>query len=163
MMYEALLQSYLFAGFPVALDALTILEEEVTSLLPDMERQLFTPYDVDSYRQRGSVLCGQIYEGVYDKMMERLSAITPDLSDWMIVEGYGKTLSREGLHVSLRELCNVAVLAVLGRQNQLTSHVRGALRVGATADQLWACADAVTEWAGKEAGDRLRATIGRYA
>lgn len=163
MMYEALLQSYLFAGFPVALDALTILEEEVRTLLPDMEHRKPTPFDVDTFRQRGSVLCGQIYEGVYDKMMERLNAITPDLSDWMIVEGYGKTLSRDGLSVSMRELCNVAVLAVLGRQNQLTSHVRGALRVGATADQLWACADAITEWAGNEAGERLRATIGRYA
>lgn len=163
MMYEALLQSYLFAGFPVALDALTTLDEELRTILPDRSTAAADGYDLDLFRQRGAVLCGQIYEGVYDKMMERLTTITPELSDWMIVEGYGKTLSRDGLSVPMRELCNVAVLAVLGRQNQLTSHVRGALRVGATKEQLWSCANAVTEWAGPVAGEQLRTTIERYA
>lgn len=163
MMYEALLQSYLFAGFPVALEALIVLDDEVRKLIPDFAWPDAAVYDVDAFRSRGSVLCEQIYAGVFDKMMSRLGAVTPDLNDWMIVEGYGKTLSRDGLDVVYRELCNVAVLAVLGRKNQLTSHVRGARNVGASVADLLACADAVTEWAGKESGDLLRSTIERYA
>ena len=161
--YEALLQTYLFAGFPVALEALTVCHQTVTEILPDHEWPRAEAFDLDSFRQRGTELCKDIYVGVYDRMMERLGEITPDLSEWMIVEGYGKTLSRDGLDVVHRELCICSVLACLGRENQLTSHVRGALNVGASLEQLKHTADAVTEWSGRQAGDLMRETIARFS
>ena len=161
-LYEAVLQSYLFAGFPVALEGLAIVDQEVRSILQDHEWPDAEPFNVETFRQRGEVLCGQIYSGVYDRMMDRLKSITPDLSDWMIVEGYGKTLSRNGLDVVSRELCNVVVLAVLERRNQLVSHVRGALNVGATLADLDHCADAVTEWGSPASGALVREVIQQF-
>ncbi len=161
-LYEALLQSYLFAGFPVALESLAVLDQEVRHLIHDHVWPEAEAYDVDVFRSRGEVLCEQIYTGVYERMMERLQAITPDLSDWMIVEGYGKTLSRPGLDVVTRELCNVAILAVLRHRNQLVSHVRGSLNVGATITDLEHCADAVTEWGSAESGALLRSVIDQF-
>jgi alkylhydroperoxidase/carboxymuconolactone decarboxylase family protein YurZ len=54
----------------------------------------------------------------------------------MLVEGYGRTLSRPGLDLRRRELCTVAQTAVLRTHRQLHSHVRGALHSGATFDQV---------------------------
>ena len=50
----------------------------------------------------------------------------------MIVDGYGKTLSRPGLGVVERELATVAALAATGWPRQLAAHRAGALRVGAS-------------------------------
>ena len=49
---------------------------------------------------------------------------------WMVVEGYGKVLARDGLAVETRELCIVALLAPTRHEPQLHSHLRGALNAG---------------------------------
>lgn len=56
----------------------------------------------------------------------------PDLADWILEEGYGRVLSRGVLSIRERELIIVAVLSALRLPLQLESHLRGALRVGAT-------------------------------
>ncbi len=155
LMYEALLQTYLFAGFPAALDALLILDEECTKILGTIAWPLAEPFDQQLFQERGAALCERIYEGVYERMIRRLGTVSPDLAQWMIIEGYGKTLARPQLDTIRRELCNVAVLAALGRDQQLYSHVRGALRIGATHEDLHACADIVIEQCGKVAGLRI--------
>jgi 4-carboxymuconolactone decarboxylase len=81
-------------------------------------------------------------------MIDTLTSVSPDLAQWMITEGYGKTLSRPGCDTVTRELCIVAMLSVLGRRQQLTSHVRGALRAGATIQDLKEVEHAVTERCG---------------
>lgn len=155
MLHEALLQAYLFAGFPVALEALAIADEECRLLLGSITWPQAEPYDESLFRVRGEELCRRIYGNVFEKMMSRLGHITPELSSWMIVEGYGKTLSRSNLPITLRELCIVGILAALERENQLKSHIRGALRVGVTLDELAACADVVTELCGKRRGSHI--------
>ena len=54
----------------------------------------------------------------------------------MIVEGYGRTLSRPGLPLAVRELCTLAQIAVLGAPRQLHSHLLGAMRAGASVDAI---------------------------
>ncbi|MFN9776403.1 MAG: RdgB/HAM1 family non-canonical purine NTP pyrophosphatase [Candidatus Kapaibacterium sp.] len=138
--YEVLLQSYLFAGFPAALESLNILDElrkSERASAPDSPsngRQAFNfeyTYDADEFRTRGLETCKKIYTDVFEKMMQRLGDTSPELASWMIVEGYGKVLSRPELDVCTRELVNVAVLSVMGRPRQLYSHLRGALNTGA--------------------------------
>lgn len=159
MMYEALLQCYLFGGFPAALDALAPWYEQASARSLIERAPEAQPFDVPTFEQRGEALCRTIYGSVYDRMMQRLDHVSPDLRSWMIVEGYGKTLSREGLSVVDRELCNVAILAALGRRAQCYSHVRGALRVGATAADLHDVVAVVTESCGGTQGDMLRTML----
>ena len=151
--YEVLLQSYLFGGFPTALEGLSAAYRihGIPPSVGDVDRM----YDVAQYRKRGDALCREIYGNVYEKMMATLSDVSPDLAAWMIVEGYGKTLSREGIDTCTREVCIVAMLTVLGRQQQLVSHVRGALRVGATLEELRAVEHAITERYGVGTSKRL--------
>ncbi len=153
---EVLLQSYLFAGFPAALDSLaTAHAAGRSSALSDHVES----YRADLFEERGQMLCREIYGSVYDKMMARFETISPSMRSWMIIEGYGKTLSRAGLATRERELCIVSILAALGRSSQLYSHVRGALAVGATEDDLEMCQNVVVELCGRRAYDLLQSTV----
>lgn len=130
--YELLLQLYLFAGFPAALEALSTLRAVADSENIDIAIPAAEPYNAPLFSERGITLCRAVYTTAYDIMRERLGRISPDLDLWMITEGYGKTLSRPDVDSSTRELAIVAVLAVLGWQRQLHSHIRGAVNVGAS-------------------------------
>lgn len=59
-----------------------------------------------------------------------------DLADWILVEGYGKTLARPFLSLRERELIVVPTLAALGAWRQVPSHIGGALRAGASTREI---------------------------
>ena len=67
---------------------------------------------------------------MYERLRENIRDLHPLLDDWMIVEGYGKVLSRPGLDLARRELCIVAACAAAAQDRQLHSHLHGALNVG---------------------------------
>ncbi|MBS1536704.1 MAG: carboxymuconolactone decarboxylase family protein [Bacteroidetes bacterium] len=133
-LYEALLQLYLFAGFPAAIESLTILN---LVLGRNQNHNSKFEYNVELFRNRGENLCKEVYTTVYKKMRLRLQHISPEIDEWMIIEGYGKTLSREGLSAKTRELVTATSLAALGWENQLFSHLRGAILVGSTPDECF--------------------------
>lgn len=122
---EVLLQSYLFLGFPAALNGMAAWRR-----FSDTEPSAAQDFDCAGWADRGHEVCGAVYAGQYDKLRETVRALHPDLEQWMVVEGYGKVLGRPGLPLSTRELCIIASLAVLGAPKQLYSHLRGALNVG---------------------------------
>jgi 4-carboxymuconolactone decarboxylase len=64
--------------------------------------------------------------------LRRIRALHPALDAWMIVEGYGKVLSRPALDLARRELCIVAACAASRQDRQLHSHLHGALHAGAS-------------------------------
>jgi 4-carboxymuconolactone decarboxylase len=129
--YEALLQTYLFAGFPAALEGIATFQALCKENHISFHAPAAAEYDIPVFRQRGEVFCEEVYTNAYYKMRTNLTALTPDLAEWMIVEGYGKTLTRRGLTPRVRELLNVSVLAVTGWKTQLYSHLRGAMNIGA--------------------------------
>jgi alkylhydroperoxidase/carboxymuconolactone decarboxylase family protein YurZ len=62
--------------------------------------------------------------------------LSPELAAWAMIEGYGKTLSRDRLDTKSRELCIVAQLTQLGWERQLYSHILGSKNVGASHDEI---------------------------
>lgn len=127
--YEAILQSYLFVGFPRAIEAFfaarPVLAQgtnALDSVRPDLLR----------WSETGESLCRAVYGRNYEKLMETMRRLSPDLASWMILEGYGKTLSRPGLNPITREYCVVAILTVTRMWRQLRSHAIGAVNVGGT-------------------------------
>ena len=128
---ETLLQSYLFLGYPAALNAFA-LWREVSA------RQAAPPGedDWDGWRERGEWVCRRVYGGQFEALHENVQALHADLATWMLVEGYGKVIGRGGLDLRVRELCIAAMLAVLGAPRQLRSHLRGALHTGATPEHV---------------------------
>jgi 4-carboxymuconolactone decarboxylase len=128
---EVLLQSYLFLGYPAALNAFA-LWREASGRSADAAAE----EDWERWAARGEQVCRRVYAGQYDGLQENVRRLHPDLARWMVVEGYGKVLGRPGLELRVRELCIAALLAVLGATRQLHSHLRGSLNAGASAEQV---------------------------
>jgi 4-carboxymuconolactone decarboxylase len=126
---EAVLQTYLFAGFPAAINGLAALEE---AWPPESQPAAAEAGDGDpaTWRARGERLCARIYGPRYPHLRARMRRLSAALDDWMVVEGYGKTLGRPGLPEGARELCAVAALAAVGAARQLEAHLEGAARLG---------------------------------
>ena len=129
---EALLQSYLFLGYPAALDALAVWRRVSGSAPSAASAGDPDAGDWGAWERRGAEVCRVVYGGQYDDLRANVRALHPDLERWMVVEGYGKVLGRPGLALAERELCIVATLAVQNAPRQLFSHLRGALHAGAT-------------------------------
>jgi 4-carboxymuconolactone decarboxylase len=137
---ELVLQSVLTVGWPRALVAAAACRAAVGE--PAAPEDV-TP-DYVAWAARGEATCRVIYGDQYDKLRQNVRALHPALEAWMITESYGRTLSRPGLTLRLRELCTVAQTAVLRTPRQLHSHLLGALRAGATGADVAATLSAVT-------------------
>jgi 4-carboxymuconolactone decarboxylase len=129
---EALLQSYLFVGYPIALQALAMWRERTGNAAPATA----TTDDPRAWRERGEQVCALVYAGQYDRLRANIARLHPDMERWMLEEGYGKVLGRPGLDLKVRELCIVSVLVGLDAPQQLYSHLRGALNAGATPEEV---------------------------
>jgi 4-carboxymuconolactone decarboxylase len=157
---ELILQSYLFSGFPRTLNA----AREWRRLDGDTGRPATArPGDgvaadaVDGWRRRGEATCATVYGAMYGRLRRNIQSLHPALDDWMIVEGYGKVLSRPGLDLVRRELCIVAACAVTKQDRQLHSHLHGALNAGALADHVSETLAAIGEFVSSD--DRARMSL----
>ena len=152
---EIILQSYLFAGFPRALNAARAWRMVSGRKAPagDIETE---NADLDGWRRRGEKTCSVVYGDSYEKLRENIRDLHPALDDWMIVDGYGKVLSRTGVDLKTRELCIVAACAVAGQQRQLHSHLHGALNAGATREEVAGALDAVSDLISSPSLERYR-------
>lgn len=96
----------------------------------------YTADSISDWRIRGERLCRMVYGAQFETLTDMVMQFAPELSDAMLVEGYGKVLSRDKLDPKIRELVVVAILASKNRPRQLLSHCLGALRLGATEHEL---------------------------
>jgi alkylhydroperoxidase/carboxymuconolactone decarboxylase family protein YurZ len=140
-LYEAFLQLYLFAGFPAALESLRALEKNWPHAAKHADARgdaeaVGLGMDYKTYLERGRSLYARIYAKNAEVVEREMLRLSPDLAAWAVVEGYGKTLSRENLHIVARELCIVSVLTQLGWDRQLFSHILGAKNVGASNEDI---------------------------
>jgi 4-carboxymuconolactone decarboxylase len=123
--YEALLQTYLFAGYPSALISLSVYSEYFSA-----ERQIAEQWEIKRFKERGEKNCRKIYGNRYEKLIKKINSFSPELSDWLVTEGYGKVFGRKGLTLKEREVCNITVLTALKFESQLYSHINGGHRLG---------------------------------
>lgn len=126
---ELLLQSVLMLGYPLALVATDIWRRESGQEAPGQDSS--AQETLTDWERRGIETCRRIYGASYERLRANVRALHPALDRAMVVEGYGRVLSRPGLDLARRELCTIAQIAVLGTPRQLHSHLRGALNAGA--------------------------------
>jgi len=131
-LYEALLQNYLFTGYPSAIISLKILNKHVRFKAKNSADDM----NLYHFRKRGEKNCKAIYGKKYDKLIANVKSFSPELAEWLVLEGYGKVLGREGLSLKERELCIVSALAALKFEDQLYSHINGTIRVGASVKEI---------------------------
>ena len=151
---ELILQTYLFAGFPRGLNAMR--EWRRASAQPAPEQDEGERLDAtEHWAQQGEKTCHIVYGEMYDRLRVNIRALHPALDSWMIVEGYGKVLSRPGLDLKRRELCIVAACAVLEQERQLHSHMHGALNAGATSAEVDDALTVVDDMLQRSTRDRI--------
>ncbi len=153
---EAIVQSCLSLGFPAALEAAATWRRVRGEQAPADDDPLAEAGRGRERAQRGTKLCRAIYGSAYEDLRRNVAAASPALDRLMVETGYGRVLGRPGLDRVRRELCLVAVLAVQGRDPQLHSHLRGALRVGASPDWVEEALEIGLERCPEETAERLR-------
>jgi len=134
-------QSYLFAGFPRAVNAAREWRRAGGAHEPGQAPEGYA--NLFDWRMRGEETCAIVYGSSYEKLRENIQGLHGSLDEWMIVEGYGKVLGRPALDLLRRELCIVAACAAAGQDRQLHSHLRGALNAGAPPAMVTATLDAL--------------------
>ncbi len=146
---EVILQGYLFAGYPAALNAFRLWREASGRAAPAPVED-----DMELWSTRGPEVFGVVYGDQAARLRENAAALHPDLERWALNEGYGKVLGREGLDLATRELCIAGLLASLDAEPQLYAHLRGALNAGAEEQDV---EDALREAARGMTPERARA------
>lgn len=126
-LYEGLLQCYLFAGFPNAMESLSIFN----SVFPGF-RSAYKELSDEEREARGLVNADKVYGSALEKLLVNVKRFSPELAVWLISEGYGKVYSREGLPHKEREIAAATALMLMQYDSQLFSHMRGMLRAGAS-------------------------------
>ncbi len=129
--YEIVLQSYLFLGFPRMLEAADHLSGEFPLRNQEPIPAAVDSEEVSNWVDRGLDLCKAVYDSSFDLLRRRVESFAPEIFRWMVLEGYGKVLSRPGVNIIDRELAIIACLMMENRERQLHSHIRGARNVGA--------------------------------
>jgi len=157
---EVLLQSYLFAGFPRALNAMRVWRDVSGQHAPLVDQAIDDSAAADTARL-GEQICRMVYGHKYDALRQSVSRLHPALDAWMMTDGYGKVLSRPGLSLVERELCIVAACAASEQIPQLKSHLRGARNSGASIEDLAQTLSALTDIVTREALTAAREELNR--
>lgn len=157
-LYETVLQSYLFVGFPRAIEGLFAIAPVLKGAGGVAAGA--APFEPERWRRDGDALCRRVYGKNYDKLVRAIGELSPDLAEWMIVEGYGKTLSRPGLGPIEREYGVVAILTATRMWRQLRSHAIGAVNVGGTRADVKEAIVLSEPWSGAAAVRQALAVTG---
>jgi 4-carboxymuconolactone decarboxylase len=157
---EIVLQSYLFAGFPRALNAAREWRRVSGRPAPDTDPGEGFENSAE-WRRSGEATCATVYGPFYDRLRHNIRQLHPALDAWMIVDGYGKVLSRPALDLRRRELCIVSACALARQDRQLHSHLHGALHAGASPAEVRAAIDAVADLLGSEDTQRYHQLFAR--
>lgn len=140
---ELVLQTYLFAGFPRALNAMREWRRISGRAAPADDEG--ATYDQAAWAARGDATCATVYGAFYEQLRVNIRDLHPALDTWMIVEGYGKVLGRAQLDLARRELCVVSACAIARQDRQLHSHLHGALHAGVSASVVSAVLAAIAD------------------
>src|SRR6202142_4312577 len=89
-----------------------------------------------------------------DRAVANTSEFSAPFQDWITRYAWGEIWSRPGLSRPERSLVTLAVLAALQHEQELTMHVKAALRNGLTPGQIQEVLLQVAVYAGVPAGNR---------
>ncbi len=140
---ELVLAGVLFAGFPRALVLARAVRERWPEAAASGDASDYAAWP--AWRERGEALCRRTYGSNYERLRSNVAKLHPALDAWIVMDGYGRTLSRPGLDPGRRELCSIAMLVPQRTPRQLHSHLRGALNVGASAADVEAVFEALAD------------------
>lgn len=128
---ETLLQSVLFCGFPRCVTAFEALRDRWPG-----SPSAGGAVPAEHWRAEGQRFFDVVYAHRSAEVGAMLRGLSPSFHDFVLESAYGRVLARPGLDPRTRELIAVGALAALEQIPQLIAHGRGALRCGATGDEV---------------------------
>lgn len=91
----------------------------------------------DSRYGRGLAKMREIFGPEAETAVKALAATSPDLARYLVEFPFGDIYPRPSLDAKTREMLTVAALTVLGyAQAELKDHIRGALNVGCSREEI---------------------------
>ncbi|MFN7972245.1 MAG: carboxymuconolactone decarboxylase family protein [Acidobacteriota bacterium] len=119
-----------FCGWPTCLSAF--------GELPELARRRSAPPPPrrNAARKAGLATLRAVYGGNLPAILARIRSFDPALCRLVIEVPYGELYQRRGLSLPLKELAACVLLAIQGRKRELHGHLKGALRVGVSREQL---------------------------
>jgi 4-carboxymuconolactone decarboxylase len=93
--------------------------------------------DTHDLSEKGLKLRKEMFgEDAVEQRMKAFGAFGEPLQNIINAYAYGDVWSRSALPMATKSLAMVAMMAAVGRQNELRVHVKGALTNGCTAEQI---------------------------
>jgi 4-carboxymuconolactone decarboxylase len=132
---ELLLQSFLNVGYPLTLAAFGVWREMVPEVA-DAGGEALDHAKHNQWKARGVGAAEGVYGRTYQKLLTNLRALHPAVEHLVVTDAYGKILAREGVDAKWRELATLSAIAMLDAPNQLHAHLRGALNLGWTREEI---------------------------
>jgi 4-carboxymuconolactone decarboxylase len=86
--------------------------------------------------QKGRRMQDRLDPGHADALSAALADVAPDFSRLTTEIAFGDVYGRPGLDVRSRQIATVAALVTLGERTQLQTHLRFALNIGISRDEL---------------------------
>ncbi|MCM2426610.1 carboxymuconolactone decarboxylase family protein [Streptomyces sp. RKAG337] len=149
---ETFIHASVYAGFPAALNALTVAREAFAARKEPGDADAgpvapATPSEPGTTRyERGLEALARIDGHAGEAVVASLEDIAPDLARYLIEYAFGDIYSRTGLDLKSRELASVAMCTALSTADpQLRVHIHGFLNVGGTEDET---VEIITQMAG---------------
>ena len=155
---EGALCAHLYAGVPRAIEAFRALRAAAGEGWPDREPK--PPID---RRSAGIQLFDRVYGRHAAPVRDMLRGFEPAFENVVLEDAYGRILAREALSPRRRELMAVTALAAGRLPRQLDSHLRGALALGATRNEVSDAIDVAAEVGAPDAIEEARDRFERLA
>jgi 4-carboxymuconolactone decarboxylase len=93
--------------------------------------------DDQTRKEWGEATLRQIHGELGVGYVEQLRAFAPDFADMLVAFPFGDIYARPGLDLRARQIATIAALTVLGTApHELRIHIRGALNVGCTRQEV---------------------------
>jgi len=87
-------------------------------------------------RKAGERILKELDPDALQTMINALAPVAPDMPRLIAEFAFGEIYARPALDLRSRQLATVAALAALGAAGQLKAHLKSALRVGWSRDEL---------------------------
>ena len=135
---EIIIHCIPFSGWPAGLNALmafkeVLQERNIASEIKSKNVRTGATGD-ESCRERGRKNGARIYAD-YDALEAAVRQFDDSLPDYLTDNVFGQFYDRPGISIRTRQLTAIGLLAALQRLPQLLSHIKGAHRVGCTAEE----------------------------
>ena len=137
---ETIIHLSVYAGFPAALNGLTVARAAFTDR-PETEQppapsQIRPEETTDERYRRGLAELSRVDGHAGEQVVTALADIAPDLARYLVEFSFADVYSRTGLDLPTRELATVAACTAMGTAGpQLRVHLHGLLNVGGTREE----------------------------